>query len=84
MSFNSYSANVDKTVEYNDSEFDFESLCGATPNLEDMLEQEEDGLFWDEISDNIEAQKGKPAQDEDTTNIFAKAGFKLSSLRQQP
>lgn len=75
---------IDKTLEFNDSEYDFEAMCGVTPTLEDTLEHLEDELFWDAISDNIaEQNEKKPAHDEDTTNIFAKAGFKLSSLRKQ-
>jgi len=71
---------IDKSLEFNDSEFDFESLCGATPTLEDTLIELEDELFWDAISDKIE-EENKPASNEDARNIFAAAGFKLSQRR---
>jgi len=76
---------IDKSLEFNDSEYDFESMCGATPTLEDMLINLEEELFWDSISDSIEERNKEvePAQDENATNIFAKAGLKLSQLRQQ-
>jgi len=74
---------IDKSLEFNDSEYDFESLCGATPTLEDTIMDLEDELFWDEISDYIEERNEMPADDKGATNIFAAAGFKFSSLREQ-
>jgi hypothetical protein len=59
-------------------------MCGVTPTLEDTLINLEDELFWDSISDHIEEHKEEePTRNEDTSNIFARAGLKLSSLRQQ-
>lgn len=74
---------IDKSLEFNDSEYDFESLCGATPTLEDTIMDLEDELFWDEISDYIEERNEMPADGKGATNIFAAAGFKFSSLRKQ-